>query len=65
MNIHQLRYEHKEALNAAKYNGTTETIEELEKLNQILEGKKGDVMKSGEEQEMRMEQLKVLQQSFN
>ena len=48
-------------LNVSKYNGTTETIEELEKLLQILEDKKGDVIKTGQEQDILMEQLKELQ----
>ena len=47
-NMHWMREEHKKALNAAKENGTTETIEELDKLRQIMEDKKSDVMKIGE-----------------
>ena len=64
-NIQWLREEHDKELNAAKENGTTETIEELDKLCNIMEDKKGDVMKIGEEWDMLMEQLKALQQSFN
>ena len=37
LNTQQLREEHDKALNAAKENGTTETIEELDKLSQNLE----------------------------
>ena len=37
LTMQQLREEHDEALNAAKKNGTTETIEELHKLSQTLE----------------------------
>ena len=65
LNIQWLREDHNKELNAAKYNGTTETIEELYKLCQIMEDKKGDVMKIGEEWDMLMEKLKALQQSFN
>ena len=32
LNMQQLREEHEKALNSAKDNGTTETIEELDKL---------------------------------
>ena len=39
LNIQKLREEHNEALNAVKGNGTTETIEELDKLCQNLEEK--------------------------
>ena len=39
LNIQRLREEHKEALNSAKNNGTTETIEELDKLCQTIEEK--------------------------
>ena len=39
LNTQQLREEHDKALNAAKENGTTETIEELDKLSQNLEDK--------------------------
>ena len=49
-----LRKEHYEALNSTKDNDTTEIIEELERLRQILEDKKGDMMKIGEEQDMLM-----------
>ena len=48
-----------------KDNGTTETTEELENLRQILEGKKSDVMKIGEEWDILMEKLKSLQESSN
>ena len=40
LNLQGLREEHDEILNAAKNNGTTETIEELDKLRQILKDKK-------------------------
>ena len=53
-NMQWLREEHDEALNAAKYNGTTETIECRYKLSQTLEDKIGDVMGIGEEQDMLM-----------
>ena len=36
LNMQRLREEHDEALNAAKANGTTETIEEIDKLSQTL-----------------------------
>ena len=39
LNMHRLREEHDEALNAANENGTTENIEELDKLSQTLEDK--------------------------
>ena len=61
----KLREEHDEALNSAKDNGTTETIEELYKLRQTLGDKKGDVMEIGEEQDMPMEKLEALKYSFN
>ena len=64
-NIQWMGEEHYIKLNAAKENVTTETIEELDKLCQIMEDKKGDVMKIGEEWYMLMEQHKELQQSFN
>ena len=57
--------EHDEALNAAKDNSTTETIEELEKLRQTLEDNKGYVMEIGQEQDILLKQLKALQQIFN
>ena len=38
-NMKKLREEHGEALDAAKNNGTTETIEKLDKLCQTLENK--------------------------
>ena len=60
-----LREDHNEAINAAKDNCTTETIEKLEKLRQTLEDKKCYAMEIGQEQDMLMEQLKALQQSFN
>ena len=63
--MQQLREKHDEALNATKNNGTTETIKELDKLRQTLEEKRGDVMEIGEERNMLMEQLTVLNQSFN
>ena len=37
LNIQKLREEHDKYLNATKENGTTETIEEPDKLRQILE----------------------------
>ena len=40
LNIQLLKGKHDKDLNAAKDNGTTETIEELDKLYQILEDKK-------------------------
>ena len=60
-----LREKHDEELNSTKDNGTTENIKELDKLRQILIGKKGDVVKIDEEQYMLMEKFKALQQSFN
>ena len=48
LNMHQLREEHETFLNTAEDNGTTETIEGLDKLRQILEDKNGDVMEIGE-----------------
>ena len=51
LNFQLLREDHDKQLNAAKYNGTIETIEELDKLCQIMEDKKGDVMKIGEDDE--------------
>ena len=60
-----LREEHDKELNAAKDNGTTETIEEPDKLCQILEDKKGDIMKFSEELDTLMEKLRALQHSFN
>ena len=65
LNTKLLREEHNEALNTTKDNGPTETIEEIEKLRQTPENKKGDVMEIGEKQDMLMEQLKELQQSCN
>ena len=52
-------------MNSAKDNGTTETIEKIDKLCQIMQDKTFDVTKIGEELDMLMEQLKALQQSFN
>ena len=49
LNMQRLREEHEKAPNAARDNGTTETIKEIDKLRQIMEDKKGDVMKIGEE----------------
>ena len=49
-NIQWLREEHDGALNSSKGNGTTENIEELDKLRQILEDKKGDDIGIGEDQ---------------
>ena len=49
LNMQRLREEPNGELNYAKDNGTTETIEELDKLFKILEDKKCDVMKIGEE----------------
>ena len=63
--MYQLREEHDEELNPAKDNGTTETIEELEKLCQLMEDKKGEVMKIHEKIDMPMEQLNPWQQGFN
>ena len=40
-----MREDHNKELNAAKDNGTTENIEELDKLCHIMEDKKGDVIK--------------------
>ena len=37
LNMKRLKEEHKESLNTAKKNGTRETIEEPDKLSQILE----------------------------
>ena len=39
LNMQKLREEYNEALNSAKENGTTETIEELDKLSQTIEDK--------------------------
>ena len=52
-------------MNAAKDNGTTETIEKLEKLRQIMEDKKVDAMEVGEEQDILMEQVKASKKNFN
>ena len=40
LHMQQLREGYDKVLNAAKDNGTTETIEELEKLHQIMEEKR-------------------------
>ena len=48
LNMQQLREEHDKALNAAKENNTTETIEEIDKLHQTLEYNTGDVMEIGD-----------------
>ena len=42
LNLHQLREEHNEGLNAAEDYGATEFVEELDNLRQILEDKKVD-----------------------
>ena len=65
LNMHQLIEEHDKVLNAAKEKGTTETIEELEKLHQNMEDKKGDVMEIGEVEDILMEKLKSLLHNFN
>ena len=49
--MQQLREEHNEALNITKENGAAETIEEIDKLRQISEDKKGDGMEIGEVQD--------------
>ena len=49
LNMLQLIEEHDKVLNPAKGNGTTETIEELDKLRHTLEDKKVDVVEIGEE----------------
>ena len=65
LNTQWLREEHNKSLNAAKEIGTSENIEELDKLRQVLEDKKDDVVYIGEDQDMSREQLKALQQIFN
>ena len=65
MNIQWQREKHDKELNASKDNGTTKTIEELDKFYQIMEDKKNDDMKIGEEWDILIEQLKELQQIFN
>ena len=65
LNMQRLREEHDKDMNATKENGETETIEELDKLHQIIEGKKRDVIKIGEEWDMIIEQLKAMKYSFN
>ena len=52
-------------MNAVKDNSTTEAIEKLDKLCQVLEHKKGHAMEIGEYQDTPMEQLEALQQNFN
>ena len=52
--MQQLRDKHDEALNAAKYNSTKDTIEELYKRSQTLKETKDDVMDIGEDQDMLM-----------
>ena len=64
-NVERLNEEHDEALNDTKENGTSENIEGLYKLHLTLKYQKGDVMKCFEEQDMLMEKLAALQQSFN
>ena len=46
LNMQQLIEEHDEALNAAKDNGTTKTVKEVETFRQILKDKEGDVMEN-------------------
>ena len=46
LNMQLLREDYDEALNAAKGNGTAETIKELYKLRQIMDDKKVDFMKN-------------------
>ena len=65
LNMQWLKEEHDKELNSAKENGTTETIKELDRLCQILEDKKDDVMKIGDEWDILTELLKLLQQGFN
>ena len=60
LNMQQPREEHDEVRNATKDNRTIETIEELEKLRQNLEDKRGNVMEIGEEQDILLEQPKTL-----
>ena len=52
-------------LNSDKDNGTTETFEELDKLSQILEDKKGDYLKIGEDRDMLREKIIARQHNFN
>ena len=52
LNMQRLREEHNEALNAAKDNGATETIEELDKLRQVLEDRKCDAMNIDKKRDM-------------
>ena len=65
LGIQWLIEEHDEVLNSAKDNGTTETIEEIEKFCQILEDQKGDAMEIDEGLYMLRWELKALQHSFN
>ena len=46
LNMQQLIEEHDEVLNAAKDNGTTKTVKEVETFRQILKDKEGDVMEN-------------------
>ena len=62
--MHLLKEKHYQALNAAKDHGTTETIEELDKLRKTLEDKIGDFMEIGEEQDMLMGKHEAVQHSF-
>ena len=57
MNIQRLIKRHNKSLDPANDNVTTENIEELDKLHQILEEKQGDAMEIGEERDIIMEQL--------
>ena len=50
--MHKLREEQYEVINAAKYNGTIDTFEELDRLRQILEEKRGDAMEIGDQRYM-------------
>ena len=59
------RREHDYALNDAKDNDTTGTIEELDKLRQILQDKYSDAVENGEEHDIHMEYLNAFQHSFN
>ena len=51
------------ALNATKENGTAKNIEKIDKF--FILKKRGDVMKTGDEQGILMEQIKTFQQSIN
>ena len=63
--MQQLREEHDEVLNSDKGNGATETIEEFDKLRQILEEQTGDAMNIGEERDVLRRKVKALQWGFN